>query len=156
MPTFVKHHVVQLQRIQGLGPAAHKLHTALNGPIYDRQVVILAVWDGRVRSLEQVLIETKFIRKIAQCSLEATGEVGDLTGIEAFVVNSSDVQDNPQIATLGKKRMLIEKRADVNQGIERTRCLMFLPNLAHSTRHHEVLPRSRTVHVYLGHNAACI
>src|ERR1700694_5664546 len=102
MPTFVKHHVVQLPRIQRLGSASHKLHTALNGAIYHRQVLILSIRNGRVRSLEQVLIETKFIRKIAQCSLEATREGGDLTGIEAFVVNSPDVQDNPQIATLGK------------------------------------------------------
>src|SRR5216683_8383877 len=87
-------------------------------------------------SLEQVLVQAKFVSEAAQRRFKAAGECVDLGMIEAFVINSPNPQNHSKIAILGQECVLINEGENVEEGVERTRDVMFLPDLTDPARHH--------------------
>src|SRR5690242_16173005 len=96
---------------------------------------VLAIGDGRVPALQQVLIKAEVLSQGSEGSLEATGEGVKLGEIQAFVVEPLYLEDNPQVTALGQERMLVEKGTHVHQSAERAGCLMILPDLTDPTQH---------------------
>ena len=92
----------------------------------DDGVVIALEWDLWPVCLKEVLVNAKPRAEYFESCFESLDGIFLGRLIEAFVIDTTHAQDNPQIGTFGEENFIIPEAVQVDIGVE---CSRFLPRL---------------------------
>src|SRR5207249_5623070 len=108
----------------------------------DDGVVIALEWDLWPVCLKEVLVNMKSRAEHFESCFEPLDRIFLGCLIEAFVIDTTDAQNNPQIATFSQENFIIPEAVQVDMGVE---CSRFLPRLHDSIQaQHQRTSRAAT------------
>src|SRR5579859_1320352 len=110
--SFVKHNIVDLERIQGIG-LGPQIGNAVFGGCIDDRIARRTEWNSCVVTFEQILVDAAFFIEDAKRGRQSAGKIFYGRAVEAFVIDAFDAKNDSEIAAFGKKDFVVHKPKEI-------------------------------------------